>query len=61
MITREKFIEAVGYEPDQDDLERCNCEKAGEFAHTCCGWNEKHNMPQFLIGPATKGGHDGRS
>ena len=24
-ITREKFIERVGRDPEQDDLERCNC------------------------------------
>lgn len=50
-INREKFIEATGYEPEQDDLERCNCLQAGEIGHSCCGWNEVADKPQFVIGP----------
>lgn len=51
MITREKFVEATGREPEQDDLERCNCERAGQIGHLCCGWNALLNMPQFEVGP----------
>lgn len=50
-ITREKFIEATGREPEQDDLDRANCPKAGEIGHFCCGWNRTLNKPQFDIGP----------
>ena len=50
-ITREKFIEATGREPEDDDLQRCNCREAGMLMHLCCGWNYKHNKPQFMIGP----------
>lgn len=51
MITREKFIEATGHEPDNDDLERCNCSMAGEVGHYFCGWNHAKNKPQFMTEP----------
>ena len=47
MITADKFKEATGLDPENDDLERCNCEKAGEPGHYCCGWCE-HNKPVFM-------------
>ena len=50
MITREKFIERVGREPEQDDLERCNCQHAGEIGHWGCGWNSERDLPQFMVG-----------
>lgn len=50
-ITREKFIAATGREPEQDDLERCNCRFAGDIMHRFCGWNEAHDKPQFEVGP----------
>lgn len=28
-ITAEQFAEATGRQPENDDLERCNCDKAG--------------------------------
>jgi hypothetical protein len=46
-ITREKFLEATGQEPQDDDLERCNCDKLGQIGHTFCGWDEKRNRPNF--------------
>jgi hypothetical protein len=51
IITREKFIEATGREPEHDDLERVNCGHRGEIGHMCCGWNWLHGKPQFEIGP----------
>ena len=42
--------------PQQDDLERCNCLKAGQIGHTDCGWNTAKNMPVFMIGTQTKEG-----
>jgi hypothetical protein len=59
MITREEFVEAAGCQPEDDDLERVNCDKAGEIGHSCCGWNKELKMPQFLIGPLPlKAAHD---
>lgn len=49
-ITKKKFFEATGYLPEQDDLERSNCKKAGETVHLCCGWCEKHDKPRFMCG-----------
>lgn len=47
-ITAEMFKKATGFDHSQDDLERCNCEQAGEFGHSHCGWNYKHNLPMFM-------------
>jgi hypothetical protein len=49
-ITPELFKQYVGHEPEDDDLERCNCEKAGQIGHTMCGWNSKHNLPVYMVG-----------
>lgn len=46
-ITRRKFIAATGRKPEQDDLERCNCQKAGEIGHWFCGWDYKYDLPMF--------------
>jgi len=51
MITREQFLAATGREPEQDDLERANCDKAGAIGHSCCGWNKLLNKPQQDVGP----------
>ena len=50
-ITRKQFIAATGEEPMDDDLDRCNCIKAGQAGHYSCGWNHKHNLPVFMVGP----------
>lgn len=49
-ITAEMFKKATGYDPVDDNLERCNCLEAGTFMHSCCGWNEEQNLPQFMVG-----------
>lgn len=49
-ITRERFRAAVGREPQNDDLERCNCPKVGQIGHFMCGWNERLEMPVFFVG-----------
>ena len=54
MITIEKFKEATGHEPLNDDLERCNCPQAGETGHFFCGWNTETNLPQFYGKPCIK-------
>ena len=47
MTAREKFIEATGREPQDDDLERVNCKQAGEIGHMCCGWDDVDDKPEF--------------
>jgi len=46
-ITREKFIERMGREPRDDDMDRVNCPEAGKPGHYACGWCETHDLPQF--------------
>lgn len=36
--------------PQQDDLDRVNCDRVGELGHSCCGVCEKHNKPRFQCG-----------
>jgi len=48
MITREQFTKAVGCEPEQDDLDRCNCPLAGQLTHSLCGWDDELNLPRFI-------------
>lgn len=50
-ITREKFKEATGREPEHDDLDRVNCPHAGAMGHICCGWNLVAGLPQFELWP----------
>ena len=52
MITAEKFKEVVGADPEQDDLERCNCDTAGQIGHSDCGWDKARDMPKFIPGKA---------
>jgi hypothetical protein len=47
-ITAEQFEAATGHAPKDDDLERCNCDKAGQIAHTQCGWDHARNLPEFI-------------
>lgn len=49
-ITAEMFKEATGFVPENDDLERCNCEYAGTSGHYQCGWNKALNKPVFMVG-----------
>jgi len=48
-ITAEDFERATGHAPEQDDLERCNCDKAGQLGHDFCGWSETYGKPNFLL------------
>ena len=52
-ITKEKFLKHVGFEPENDDLERCNCKEAGQWGHKDCGWSNTTNMPMFMGESAT--------
>lgn len=42
-----QFLKHVGREPENDDLDRCNCKQAGEQGHRACGICEEHRMPVF--------------
>lgn len=46
-ITRKHFRAATGRAPEDDDLERSNCLKAGELGHWCCGWDHELDLPVF--------------
>lgn len=50
-ITAEWFRERTGFDPQDDDLERCNCKHAGAIGHLFCGWNDALNKPQFMCEP----------
>lgn len=50
LITAQMYREATGHDPIQDDLERCNCDKAGQVGHWQCGWNHRLNQPVFAVG-----------
>lgn len=50
-ITAAMFEAATGDKPVNDDLERSNCDKAGEFGHFFCGWCEEENLPMFMADP----------
>lgn len=41
------FMRLVGRYPEDDDLERVNCKRAGEPGHESCGLNI-HGMPRFM-------------
>lgn len=47
MISNLMFEAATGRKPVQDDLERCNCDKADTQGHMGCGWNYEHDCPAF--------------
>ena len=51
MIDAAAFKAATGLAPQDDDLERCNCPKAGQMGHYACGWNSLKNKPVFMAGP----------
>ena len=46
-VTRERFVEMTCLEPDDDDLDRCNCPLAGKIGPLMCGVCE-HNLPRFM-------------
>jgi hypothetical protein len=49
-MTVEEFYMATGCWPQDDDLERANCEQAGMAGHTSCGICE-HGKPVFVCVP----------
>ena len=51
-MTEKQFEILTGYKPVQDDLERVNCEQAGEVGHEHCGWDYENGRPRFEGAPA---------
>ena len=41
------FLDNTGQEPEQDDLDRANCEEAGQLGHWGCGICI-HKQPVFM-------------
>jgi hypothetical protein len=54
-ITAEHYREATGRFVVDDELDRANCERAGQLGHTMCGWCHKHDLPNSICAtnPAT--------
>ena len=46
-MNAEEFKQKTGCAPEDDDLERVNCPKAGQTGHLNCGWCDKHDHPVF--------------
>lgn len=49
-MTADVFRLRTRREPKNDDLERVNCNRVGEFGHFMCGWCPDHNAPRFHCG-----------
>jgi hypothetical protein len=49
-ITAEIFEHYVGRAPQQDDLERANCNQEGYMGHNSCGWCSDCQRPRFMCG-----------
>lgn len=47
-MNAQEFFEVVGREPEQDDLARANCEKAGQVGHKSCGICSICGKPNFI-------------
>jgi hypothetical protein len=45
-VDADSFYKMTGERPSGDDLDRCNCLKAGTLGHLTCGVCE-HNQPVF--------------
>jgi len=50
MITAEEFEKRTGNPPADDDLQRANCSKAGQWGHFFCGWCVTHDRPRYVCG-----------
>lgn len=48
MISAQKFMQATGHLPENDDLDRCNCLLAGSVGHMSCGWDWDADKPMFM-------------
>jgi len=46
-MNAEEFEKITGNPPENDDLERSNCEQAGQDGHKYCGLCDKCGHPKF--------------
>lgn len=57
-ITREQFVVMTGREPLRDDLDRVNCQLAGQVGHYFCGLCRECQKPRFVCGHYIVDGKD---
>lgn len=46
-MSYDEFIQVMRFAPQQDDLERTNCEHAGRLFHAYCGVCAECKRPRF--------------
>ena len=46
-MNAQEFEAKTGRAPEQDDLDRVNCTKAGRLMHRHCGWCDDCEKPRF--------------
>ena len=49
-MTKKEYTARFGRAPERDDLERANCEHAGEFSHWFCGVCQQCGKPRAMCG-----------
>ncbi len=49
-----EYERRFGSKPEQDDLLRVNCDRAGTLGHSLCGVCEEHKKPRFECGCSAK-------
>lgn len=49
-ISKEVFEKRFGFMPENDDLDRVNCDEAGMPGHSQCGVCPEHKKPRFQCG-----------
>jgi hypothetical protein len=47
-ITAAEYLQRFGVAPEQDDLDRVNCDRAGAVGHSTCGVCPMHKHPRFM-------------
>ena len=47
-MNAKEFEKLTGDKPENDDLDRVNCDKAGQIGHYCCGLCSKCGQPKFM-------------
>lgn len=53
-MTELEFLLKTGRKPVNDDLDRVNCQQAGQILHWQCGWCKEHDKPHFDCGCINK-------
>lgn len=54
-MTAAEFKARFGFEPQNDDVERTTCTRAGQFGHVFCGICPGCGMPRFACGTHSSG------